>query len=82
MATIACGVRPVARATAAATANAPNSSAAGIDTVGSGAARASRCNSPWRSARVIAARRSMASISAGHHSDTSHTEPGSAASNT
>eukprot|EP00965_Chrysotila_dentata_P172439 5690466-Pleurochrysis_carterae.AAC.1 len=78
MATTACGVRPMPRAAAAATAHAPNSSAAGIDTVGSGDDRPSRCSSALRSARVIADRRSIAPMSAGHHSETSHTVPPSA----
>eukprot|EP00965_Chrysotila_dentata_P005847 192251-Pleurochrysis_carterae.AAC.1 len=60
MAITAWGRLPVARAIASAVAHAPKSSAAGIDTVGSGAALPTRRASPARSAAVIALRRSMA----------------------
>eukprot|EP00965_Chrysotila_dentata_P006430 209581-Pleurochrysis_carterae.AAC.1 len=73
MAMTALGALPRASATAAATAQTPKSSVAGMDTVGS---------SPWapasaaRSASVMAPRANISATSCGHHSDTSQTTPG------
>eukprot|EP00965_Chrysotila_dentata_P075460 2491754-Pleurochrysis_carterae.AAC.1 len=70
---MALGAAPRASATAAATAQTPKSSAAGMDTVGmSPSAPASAA----RSVAVMAPRASISATSCGHHSDTSQTTPG------
>eukprot|EP00965_Chrysotila_dentata_P125070 4134092-Pleurochrysis_carterae.AAC.1 len=82
MLTTAWGALPRARAAAAATAQQPKSSAAGMETAGSGVRRPASCSSAARSACVATLRRSMHATSAGHHSETSHTTPGASAANT
>eukprot|EP00965_Chrysotila_dentata_P168657 5570050-Pleurochrysis_carterae.AAC.1 len=60
----------------------PNSSAAGIDTVGSVPSAPCEAASAARSARVMAPRASMSATSCGHFSDATHTTPGSSAAKT
>eukprot|EP00965_Chrysotila_dentata_P196626 6177702-Pleurochrysis_carterae.AAC.1 len=61
------GARPFSSAAAATTAQQPNSSAAGMDTVGRGVAVPQLRSSASLSALVAALRCSMRAISPGHH---------------
>eukprot|EP00965_Chrysotila_dentata_P058431 1937958-Pleurochrysis_carterae.AAC.1 len=73
-ATTAAGRRSCASRTAAATAHVPNSSAAGIDSVGS-VSTPRCCLSRSRSSAVAAPRCNAACTAAGHVTVTSHTTP-------